>query len=386
LRSAGNTQDLRGKILRIKPLAAGGYDIPKGNLFADAKEGRPEIYVMGARNPYKITYDNHSNTLFFGDVGPDAGADSALQGTRGYDEINRVTHAGNFGWPLFLGNNYAYMNYDYITHQSTALFDPLAPVNHSPRNTGQTQLPKAERAFIWYPYGESEEFPELGKGGRTALVADVFHEEDYPETPQRYPSYYNNTLFIADFMRNWIKAVSFDNDGRILKIDAFAPHISYAALIDARFAPDGTLYTLEYGSAWFKANIDARLSRIEYVAAGNRSPLAKITPSTMQNAAPKQGHPQADAETVAKELMKENNCSSCHSVDIKIMGPAFKDVAARYKNNKNALNYLVNKIAKGGNGAWGEMNMPGFSTLSDSDRTALATYILSLADNKNPTP
>lgn len=520
LRSAGNTQDLRGKVLRIRPLEAGGYDIPKGNLFADAKDGRPEIYVMGARNPYKITYDNQSSTLFYGDVGPDAGEDSAAQGPRGYDEINRVTKAGNFGWPLVIGNNYSYMDYDFITHKSEKLFDPLAPMNNSPRNTGLKQLPPAQRPLLWYPYGLSDEFPELGKGGRCAIVADVYHSNNYPVNEHRYPDYYNGKLFIVDFMRNWIKAVSFDNSGRVLKIEPFAPQISYALPIDARFAPDGTLYVLEYGMAWFKGNPDARVTRVEFSGSGNRPPIAKIaldktqgavpfsaTASALQSedldgdkltyswslkpknsksepivlgntdqqtitipepgeyivtltatdalgatgkaetelqvgnepaqiavtiegnqsfywpttkslkysatikdnedgdikadltnvaiafaqqksadAAPAEGHQTADVATVAQELMRANGCKSCHNIDVKVVGPAFKDVAVRYKNDKNGLKYLVNKIAKGGNGAWGEINMPAFATLSEADRTALATYVLSLADVKKTMP
>ena len=52
MRSAGNSQDLRGKILRIQPKDEGGYAIPRGNLFTDPKQGRPEVYAMGVRNPF----------------------------------------------------------------------------------------------------------------------------------------------------------------------------------------------------------------------------------------------------------------------------------------------------------------------------------------------
>lgn len=516
LRSAGNTQDLRGKVMRIIPKETGGYDIPQGNLFSNAKDGRPEIYVMGTRNAYKITYDKPTSTLFYGDVGPDAGADSDLKGTRGYDEVNRVTKAGNFGWPLFVGNNFAYKDFDYETGKSGKYFNPLAPVNNSPRNTGLKELPPAQRPLLWYPYGPSDQFPELGKGGRMALVADVYHAKDYAENQHRYPAYYDNKLFILDFMRNWVKAISFDEFGRIIKIEPLAPQVEYTSPIDARFAPDGTLYVLEYGKAWFKGNPEASLSRIEYAGAGNRPPIAKIALDTPKGAAPfktiadakpsldldgdkltyawsiksqdgvvtnlgaeqtqeislasageytlllsvkdpagtlstaeakiqvgnepavidikldanqsfywpnttaikyavivndkedgaiqndnanltlafaakaeeaaAQGHQKADVATVAKGLMEANGCKACHSYDTKVVGPAFNDVAARYKNDKNGLDYLVNKIKKGGSGVWGEVNMPSFATLSDEDRNALATYVLSLADVKKSLP
>jgi hypothetical protein len=103
-RTSGNTQDLRGKILRIAPSADGSYEVPAGNLFADAEQGRLEIYVMGARNPYTYGFDAADGALYFGDVGPDARTYTD-EGPRGYDEINRVTEAGNFGWPFFIGDN-----------------------------------------------------------------------------------------------------------------------------------------------------------------------------------------------------------------------------------------------------------------------------------------
>jgi glucose/arabinose dehydrogenase len=76
-RSAGNTNDLRGKILRIKINPDGTYTIPEGNLFPkNETKARPEIYVMGNRNPYRISIDQKTGFLYWGEVGPDAAADS----------------------------------------------------------------------------------------------------------------------------------------------------------------------------------------------------------------------------------------------------------------------------------------------------------------------
>ena len=69
-RSAGNTNDLRGKVLRIKPTEE-GYEIPAGNLFKPGTANtRPEIYVMGCRNPFRISIDSKTNSLYWGEVGP----------------------------------------------------------------------------------------------------------------------------------------------------------------------------------------------------------------------------------------------------------------------------------------------------------------------------
>src|SRR5690606_5368182 len=89
-KSSGNTHDLRGKILRIKVNEDGSYRIPEGNLFPkDGSEGRPEIYVMGARNPFRISIDPKTNFLYWGDVGPDSGKDG-IQGSKSYDEWNQA--------------------------------------------------------------------------------------------------------------------------------------------------------------------------------------------------------------------------------------------------------------------------------------------------------
>ena len=98
-RSAGNTNDLRGKILRIRIKDDGTYEIPDGNLFPKGTDKtRPEIYVMGNRNPYRISVDQKNSNLYWGEVGPDAGNDSLdTRGPRGYDEVNQARKAGYFG-------------------------------------------------------------------------------------------------------------------------------------------------------------------------------------------------------------------------------------------------------------------------------------------------
>ena len=94
-KSSANTNDLRGKILRIHPEPNGTYTIPEGNLFAKGTpKTRPEIYTMGHRNPYRISVDKHTGFLYWGDVGPDAPADSADRGPAGHDEVNQARKRG----------------------------------------------------------------------------------------------------------------------------------------------------------------------------------------------------------------------------------------------------------------------------------------------------
>lgn len=373
LRSAGNSQDLRGKILRIAMEDDGSYKIPEGNLFTDAKQGRPEIYVMGARNPYSITWDSKYKQLWFSDVGPDAGEDSDRKGVRGYDEINRVAQAGNFGWPLVIGQNKPYRIFDYVKQEPQSWVDPAAPKNNSPRNTGLVDLPAAQSAFIAYPYATSDLFPEMGTGGRSALVADVYDYQKYQKISGAYPEYYDGQLFILDFMRAWVKVVDFNNqNGRIYKIDSFAPQIQYALPIDAKFGPDGNLYLLEYGMSWFEQNPDARFSKIAFVEkAQEASDQQDATKSVTQ------GHQEFDPIELGKTLVNANNCLACHNPDEDRIGPAFKNIAKKYQQDPNALNYLSQKIEKGGSGVWGAQAMPSFAGLSAAERQSLAAYVLS---------
>ena len=265
-RSSGNTNDLRGKILRIKVKADGTYEIPEGNLFPKGTDkARPEIYVMGNRNPYRISVDPKNGNLYWGEVGPDANVDSLdTRGPQGYDEVNQARKAGFFGWPFFIGNNYPYHIYDYATGKSGPAFDPAKPVNNSRNNTGLTELPPAQPAFIWYPYGISTtDFPSLGAGGRTAMAGPVYYSDLYPKET-RYPSYYDGKFFFNEWMRGYIKAVTMKANGDYDRMEPFMPNTKFHAAIDIEVGPDGRFYVLEYGSGWFSKNEDAGLSRIDY--------------------------------------------------------------------------------------------------------------------------
>ena len=271
-KSAANTASLSGKILRIRPRADGSAEIPAGNLFPrDGSAGRPEIYCMGCRNPWRMSVDAHTGTVYWGEVGPDAGGEGP-RGPRGYDEINQAQGPGNFGWPYFIGDNLPYADYDYATAAVGPLFDPAAPVNASPNNTGSSVLPPASPAFLWYPYGASAAFPELGEGGRTACAGPVYHAADHADSPTRFPSHYDNCLFIYEWTRNWIKVVRLDDQQRVAGIESFLPDRPFARPIDLQFGADGALHLLEYGDTW-GVNANARLVRIDYVR-GNRAPVA----------------------------------------------------------------------------------------------------------------
>ncbi len=508
-RSSGNTNDLRGKILRIKVNEDGSYTTPDGNLFPKGTEKtRPEIYVMGNRNPYRISVDQKNGWLYWGEVGPDANRDSLdTRGPRGYDEVNQARKAGFFGWPLFVGNNYPYHEYDYATGKIGPAFDPKKPLNNSRNNTGLRELQPVSPAFIWYPYAPSTDFPQVGTGGRNAMAGPVYYTDMYPKET-RLPDYYNGKLIIYEWIRGWIKAVTLKPNGDFDKMEPFFPGIKLNSLIDMEVGPDGRLYLLEYGTGWFTRNPDAGLARIDYnpgnlapklgavhvdrtsgvlpftikakteaadvegdkihykwdlgngttretetpeldytyttagdyalsveaidangnakksdpvaLYAGNEVPTVTIAweggnksfympgvpvhytvkvsdpqdPSTidpsrmfisadyvegLDKAGSSLGHQQGQAVISGKSLIQSNDCKSCHKENDKSIGPSYRAVSEKYKNETRPMRYLTQKVMNGGSGVWGETAMPAHPTLSQRDAQQMISWILSLS-------
>lgn len=277
-RSSGNTNDLRGKILRIKMNEDGSYEIPEGNLFAKGTaKTRAEIYTMGHRNPYRISVDPKNGYLYWGDVGPDSPQDNLeKRGPKGYDEMNQARKAGNFGWPLFIADNKPYVDYDYTNGESGITFDPAKPINDSKNNTGLKELPPAQPAYMFYDYGESSDFPQSGSGGRNAMAGPAYYSDMFANGGG-LPSYYDGKVIIYEWMRGWMMALTLFEDGTVNKMEPFASDVQVSALIDMELGPDGKLYLLEYGSGWFSKNDDSGLSVIDFKG-GNRPPvIEKLT-------------------------------------------------------------------------------------------------------------
>lgn len=272
-KGAANTQDLRGKILRLRPTIDGRYTIPKGNLFPrDGSKGRPEIFVMGCRNPWRMCVDQKTGFVYWGEVGPDAGGDTP-RGPRGYDEINQARGPGNYGWPYFVGSNFPYAKFDYATKKLGPLFDPRRPVNESPNNTGARVLPTARPAMIYWPYGRSAEFPELGEGGRTACAGPVFHYRPEFAKTGGFPEEFDNCLLFYDWQRPFMKWARLDKHSKFVRIEPFTSAVavvnekkkiaeaqkSGAFVIrrpeDSQFGSDGCLYMIDYGETWGRIRI-----------------------------------------------------------------------------------------------------------------------------------
>jgi cytochrome c len=88
--------------------------------------------------------------------------------------------------------------------------------------------------------------------------------------------------------------------------------------------------------------------------------------------------PLAQAADRGEDLIKTSGCVACHAIDKKLVGPAYKDVAAKYKGDKAAEARLVEKVKKGGTGVWGQMPMPPNTQVKDEDIVTMVRWILKL--------
>ncbi|MEV1145171.1 PQQ-dependent sugar dehydrogenase [Micromonospora sp. NPDC049799] len=290
-RTSANTNDLRGKILRIRVGADGSYRIPDGNLFPEGTAGtRPEIYLMGLRNPFRIELNRETDELYVADYSPDAGDPDPSRGPAGHGKWFAAREAGNYGWPYCATAQLPYVDYDFATGASGALFDCAAPVNESPHNTGLRQLPPVEQPQVWYSYGPSAQFPELGTGGIGPMAGPAY-QFSRPTTrgraPVAWPAYYDGMALFHEWTRDYVKGFRLDADGDLTGIEPVLPSLTVDNPMDMEFGPDGALYVLEYGDGFFSENPDAQLARIDYTGwTGNHTPVPQVSATPTAGLAP----------------------------------------------------------------------------------------------------
>ena len=288
-RTSGNTNDLRGKVLRITVQEDGSYTIPEGNLFEEGTEGtRPEIYLMGLRNPFRIEYNQVEGELYVADYSPDAQNPNPDRGPAGHGKWFVATEPGNYGWPFCATAELPYVDYDFATGESGDEFDCTAPVNESPYNTGLSELPAVTQPQVWYTYQASAEFPELGTGG-IAPMAGPAYQFDAKQARRggprntAWPEYYDNVPLFYEWTRDYVKEFRLDEDNDVVDIRSVLDSFDLIHPIDMEFGPDGSLYVLNYGEGYFGQNQPgAELVRIDHVGprrAGDRSPFGNKAPT-----------------------------------------------------------------------------------------------------------
>jgi glucose/arabinose dehydrogenase/PKD repeat protein len=319
-RTAANTADLRGKLLRITVNDDGTYDVPADNMFNggewdhlfpdgvyDPELARPEIYAMGFRNPFRFSVDPVTDAVYVGDYGPDASQADPQRGPRATVEWVVVTEPRNHGWPYCVGDHFAFVDYDFETGASGEEFDCESPVNESPNNTGLTELPPVTPAEVWYHNNVVvPEFPELGSGGGAPMGGPAYaYDPDVAEEfPTAFPEEFDGVPLFYEWTRNYIKQFHLDDSGTdVMSITDMLPDAPWNAPMDMEYGPDGSLYVLEYGGGFFVEHPLAQLSRVDYVADG-RAPRPRVDAFPRSGQAPLEvtfssdgtHHPEEDGE------------------------------------------------------------------------------------------
>ncbi|AQU65637.1 ThuA domain-containing protein [Streptomyces niveus] len=311
-RTAGNTNNLNGKILRIHPEDNGTYTLPDGNLFTgeETAEGgdktRGEIYVMGVRNPARISVDKKTDTLYAGWVGPDAGAPSTTWGPAKYDTFAAITKAGNQGWPYCMGNKQPYRDRN-LPDPTKPLgwYNCDAPKNESPNNDGLVNIPPITGNTIWYsPQGGAPDYPRdangvpsykaeeatyllpwLKGGGQATMNGPLYRFDAAKATADSWPSYWDGKWFVGDFYDQTQPRHAVELDPKTAGKGGLPVHAESLKkiipvgdsgirnLMDWKFAPDGSLYVLDYGRGFFTSDAKSALWRVTYKG-GEATPAA----------------------------------------------------------------------------------------------------------------
>ncbi len=228
---------------------------------------------MGCRNPFRISIDPKTKTLYWGEVGPDA-AEPSEMGPKGHDEVNQAKTPGNYGWPFVIADNKPYPIRDFKEKSAGKMTNPKAPENPGPRNTGLKILPPAQPAMIWYPYKKSEEFPVVGEGGRNAMAGPVFYH-DPSRTYNILAKEDDRTLLTYEWMRGKIFKAKLDSEEKLEKLEVLVQGLNHP--MDLEMEQDGTLWLLEYGHDWW-FNTAGSISRFR-PDDGNKPPTITIKPT-----------------------------------------------------------------------------------------------------------
>lgn len=321
-RTAANTNDLRGKILRIKPIAfaddkapepgiGSTYDIPEGNLWEfinktsfnprwDTSDSlskvRKEIYTFGHRNPYHVRVDSRTGWIFWGEVGPDANSDNPSRGPSGHDEWNLAKAPGFFGHPYCNGYN---TPYNEMTKSSPATFGAkyncAELTNNSPNNTGIHHLPPSIPALAAYTSGNSSDddprfnsgtdFTKIQHGGETAVGGPMYRYDPALNSPIKFPPFFEGKVFFFDWSRENFRVIALDDNGAIPPGSSGVRNFAVSGLprgsyIDMQFGPDGAMYLLKFSEGGYSIGSGPQLFRIEYTGAQDAACYKPFGPTT----------------------------------------------------------------------------------------------------------
>jgi cytochrome c len=240
--AAPNTNDFRGKILRIHPEADGSYTIPAGNLFPPGTDKtKPEVYIMGNREPYTLAIDPKTSWMVWGEVGPD--------GFGTTEEYDLATKPYNAGFPYFAGNNKLLTHGDGI-HTTPSNEDPAHPTNTSQDNTGLKDLPPAVPGTYSYPQA-------------CGITGPVYRYDFIPNSPVKFPPQFDGLWFVGDINKNELDTMALDGAGKPGPLGRLFPTMHVFKPTDFKVGPDGAMYIINYAGNYGPSD-QSSIVRIEY--------------------------------------------------------------------------------------------------------------------------
>ena len=299
-KTSANSNDLRGKIIRIHPLddiAAGTepgmgmtYSIPDGNMFAPGTANtRPEIYAMGFRQPFTLHTDPaNPGTVAVGEYCHDAGSNAPNRAPAGGCEWNLIDEPGFHGWPFCVANNsVANTSYrwDYAAGATTGSqydcslanipsdldYAPAGQSNPGPSFQGQATIPgPAVPATIWKKTTNEQpvaDFGNLTAGGNQPITGPIYRfDEDAPQGA--FPAYYDGSWLINNRGSDngfWKEVRLREDNNQMLHVHDWLPYNAAGStsadfnslVIGTRFGPDGALYMGRFSVGCCRNEINA---------------------------------------------------------------------------------------------------------------------------------
>ncbi len=366
-RGSLNTNDLRGKVLRITVKdgdisaadanradfgsGTGAYTIPAANLFplvagAPQAKTRPEVYAMGFRNPFRIQVDEN-DVAYVSDYSPDSRVNVRGRGPAGTGRFEIVRQASNYGWPVCYKTDLGFNKWSHHEWPATTPLTPAPSTNQQgmpatdppelladcdgdtiPNTSrwnleggpsvepGLAEVPALTDPDIWYSYNDNSAstplgtpcaayfqlepgptapgsttecprlFPEFGTGGVGPHGSAKYNYDPDNPNPKKFPPYYDESVILGEFTRDWLREAKLDSQNRIHKINTFLdcgavsnnPSFPFEcdSPMDMQFGDDGAFYLLTYGDGFFNVNADAGMYKWEY-AKGQRAPRPVLT-------------------------------------------------------------------------------------------------------------
>ncbi|MBF0433284.1 MAG: PQQ-dependent sugar dehydrogenase [Fibrobacteria bacterium] len=291
-----NTADLRGGILRIRPIpfpdtqtptpgAGATYTIPKGNMwehgaeyfssinentiasqYRDPAQMRREIYAKGTRNSYTLSLDPVRRWAAFGDCGPDysTGGEYDVNDSANMSEEHTIITKPSFmGWPYWSGWNYTQPNtaeyYDEPNESFWGAKDPLKPENKNAHAQGVDRLLPYTGATHAYRHS-------------CAMTGPIYRYNGALSTGVKLPPHFDRYWFVTDSNLGWIRALKLNNEGT--KVES--SELVFSSLkssneqvitqpLDFQAGPDGALYVVNYScKAWYTTDACAGIFKISY--------------------------------------------------------------------------------------------------------------------------